>query len=622
MGMFDYKTYSSQEAAALVDLTHQLAVYANVTNVMGLPSREALQWTADTVLNSGFYASTVNFELPTGWREVTPAELGLSASALDSSGFYKIASPLTGTLETGPQAKILGQYDATGQLTSIAISFAGTNSPVDVLDYFQLNEGTIAPEMEALLKAVKDYVLAQGLSGEDVLVTGYSLGGGMTNVMARFKETLADGFFSDSTYIGHAAPVIYDSPDMLNMGYENDVVYRIVGDEATALDAIAAGKPGLVNPDSNFGSTVDNIVLFNDVYASPIWEASLFSILNIPTGWYGHIDGLMTDATARIAQSAFYDYTARDSTVIVDNLSALTRGTTWVSDKAAPTSSHYGTPAFIIGNQYDNLLQGGRGGDYIDAGAGNDKIKTGEGADRITGGTGTDTLILDGTRSDWNIYRASDGDLFFSARDGSGIKQVSEVEKVSFSGDLLSLSTPYTITSGGLVDQRYKLLQFLNYDIEYNAATQGSTGNDQVSGKTVFALGGNDTLLAVNGGSLLHGGEGDDRLMGGAGNDTLYGAEGNDLLRAGGGTNQVYGGVGDDLFAVDAVAGQTTIHDFLAYAGDEDVLSLSRHLFADMEAVRSSMTQADTDVHISQGLVQVTLQNSTIDQVLQHTILV
>ena len=34
------------------------------------------------------------------------------------------------------------------------------------------------------------------------------------------------------------------------------------------------------------------------------------------------------------------------------------------------------------------------------------------------------------------------------------------------------------------------------------------------------------------------------------------------------------------------------------------------------------MTQADTDVHISQGLVQVTLQNSTIDQVLQHTILV
>ncbi|QGQ71536.1 hypothetical protein [Halomonas sp. PA16-9] len=61
---------------------------------------------------------------------------------------------------------------------------------MDIVDYLQLNAGTIAPNLEPLLVALKNYSQANGLEAEDTLITGYSLGGGMVNIMARFREEL------------------------------------------------------------------------------------------------------------------------------------------------------------------------------------------------------------------------------------------------------------------------------------------------------------------------------------------------------------------------------------------------------------------------------------------------
>ena len=44
--------------------------------------------------------------------------------------------------------------------------------------------------------------------------------------------------------------------------------------------------------------------------------SALFSLLNIPTGWYAHINGVTTDAINRISNSTFYEHTKQDSTVI------------------------------------------------------------------------------------------------------------------------------------------------------------------------------------------------------------------------------------------------------------------------------------------------------------------
>lgn len=622
MAMFDYKDYGAAESAKLMHTTQKLATYASVTGVMGLPTEKIIQGLADMAHSMHLGANASDLSLPAGWRELKPTELGLPESALDFSGYYHIKSPITGNMPTGPQAKILGEFNDAGQVTRISISFAGTNSPIDILDYFQMNEGKIAPNIEPLLNAVKDYAITHNISSEKVLVTGYSLGGAMTNIMARFKDTLADGFFKDSVYIGHASPTIHDHPDVLNMGYENDAVYRITGNEPNMLAAIKAGKPGLVNPDKMFESTLDNIVLFHDVYASPLWSISPFSILNIPFGWHAHIDGMLTDAVTRIAQSRFYEFTQRDSTVIIDSLSAFKRHHVWVEDKKSPTSDHYGTPAFIIGNEYGNLLKGGTAGDYIDAGAGDDKIKPGMGADRIDGGAGTDTLILEGSSSDWSAYRMTDGTVFFNAHNGNGLKEVHNVEQVSFEGEWLSQTRPYTIGESALQDNQYQLFHWLNHDKSYDTATEGTAGNDVLNGNAVFGRAGDDVLIANFSGSLLHGGEGNDVLRGGAGNDALYGAEGNDVLIAGGGQNQLTGGVGHDVFVFNTAHSDNIIYDFNAHAKDHDMLHFSTDIFTDKASLGAATAQQGEDVVIRYQDFSVLIQSSTVDEVLQAAIII
>lgn len=621
MGMFDYKSYSSEDSVELFSTAYQLAIYSSVSGVFGLPTERILQSVSDAVLNSGLYASTVNLSLPSGWRELTPTDLSLPASAVDSWGHYIITSPITGNTEGGPQAKILGEYDAQGKLTRVAVSFTGTNSPVDIVDYFQLNTGELAPMMESLLTAVRDFVVASGLTAEDVIITGYSLGGGMTNLMAEYRDSLVGGFFANANYVGCASPLICDDPGVvLNYGYENDVVYRIVGNQATWQEAVAAGDPGLVNPDTMYDSTRDNVVLFDDMYASALWPAPAFSLLNIPVSWYAHVDGLLSDAHVRIATNPFYEFMVRDSTTIVANLSAVNRWSTWVQDKQTVTSDHYGTAAFIIGSQYDDLLQGGVAGDYIYGGVGNDTIRTGAGADRIDGGQGVDNLRLAGSKSDWDVYRLSDGTLFFNAHDGSGLKQVEHVEQVSFENEWLSWTRPYDVSSTGLTDNRF-LVSWWNSDVAYQKATEGSNGNDTLSGKVVFGKDGNDTLSAVSGGSLLHGGEGNDILKGNGGNDALYGAEGRDVLYSSAGYDKLYGGLGDDLFVLGKGANNTHIMDFNQAVGDHDQLGFAQSLFANAAALTAATHQSGSDVVIQSGAFVATVHDALMQDVLSSSMI-
>ena len=171
------------------------------------------------------------------------------------------------------------------------------------------------------------------------------------------------------------------------------------------IDAIKAADFGLVSRPETFASSTDNIVLFNDVYASPIWDVSLFSLLNIPTGWYAHINGVTTDAITRISNSTFYEHTKQDSTVIVADLTAVSRATTWVQDDKSHTSSHYGSAAFIVGSDHNDLIAGGSNFDYIDAGKGNDIIKAGVGVDHIDGNEGHDQVRVSGRSSDWDVSK-------------------------------------------------------------------------------------------------------------------------------------------------------------------------------------------------------------------------
>lgn len=274
--------------------------------------------------------------------------------------------------------------------------------------------------------------------------------------MARLSESLADGFYANSDYIAWASPLVFDGDGkVLNIGFENDPVFRVLGDGAGFWEAVKAMGPGLTTPDREYDSSPDNIVLYTDLYGSFLWNIIPFSVLALPLGsWSAHFAGSKTDAFERILGAQFYDYMSPDSTVIVDEQSSWTSWYSWVHDKGDESRER---PVFIIGNDGNNLLAGGKGGDYIEGGGGNDKIEPGKGANRVDGGSGYDTLLLSDVMDDWNIYRVSDGTLFFHSERGAGLTEATGIEGISFSGDWRSKLSPYQIEEEQITDHRYLL---------------------------------------------------------------------------------------------------------------------------------------------------------------------
>lgn len=623
-GMFGYKNYSTAQSAALVDTAFKLATFVQMDKIFGIGVANIVNQIGDA-LPDGLTANKMHLELPSGWSKVGPAALGLPASTVDFDGNYIIKSPITGTTYSGPQAQILEHRDAGGHIIGLSVTFSGTNSPVDVLDYLQLNSGEIAPNMEPLLNAVKSYAIANHVTAENVIVTGYSLGAAYTNVMARFADSLSGGFFAKSNYIAYEVPYIFDQKDrVLNIGYENDVVHRAAGDWGSFGEAVAAA-PGLIGQDYKLHSSTDNLVLFSDDYASAVWPFAPFALYNIVGGWSAHLAGITTDSLQRIMSSHFYEFTTRDSLVIVSNLSGLTRGTTWVQDldKASDRFGHVGDSAFIVGTAYDDKIAGNRGNDYIDGMDGNDIIRGGTGANRIEGGSGKDTLQLDGTMSDWTVTKLSDGTLaFFSKTYGMDI--VSGIEQVTFlETGPLHVPRNYDILSDRLEDRTYSgAFDWLDQDVAFAKSTQGTAGNDTLSGKLVFGLAGNDFINGTSGADVLFGGLGNDKLNGGAGNDFVYGGEGNDTLTGGGGNDLLNGGLGNDQFVFDArIAGLVTIEDFRLSDDELDMLVVKNSGYATAAELLSHARQTADGVLFDFGNADLLVAHAHVSDISKDMLL-
>lgn len=610
MAMFKYKQYNSIEAAHLVIESSKLAIYANAASFMGFPGAKILNWFNN--IGGNLPANKYTIGPPSEWRELTPAELHLPNSSLDRKGYYTFNSPVLGQAPngTGPQAKIFGKVE-NGKITKVALSIAGTNDLLDIADYFHLNNGKVVPPLEPLLNVVKNYALEHGLKASDVTVTGYSLGAALTNLVAKYSDSLSGGFYKDANFFAFASPYIYDDAKMiLNVGYENDAVYRYLGNEATLKDSFNATGKWFSNPDKGFTSTMDNMILFDKHYASIFYNPNKASIFN-KNYWSAHRRGLQSDAYERILKSKFYEYTDPDSKVVIDQLAWSRRWNTWVKDKSLTKSKG----AFIFGNEHNNMLEGSSGNDYIDAAGGNDKIRVGGGFDRVDGGWGVDRLVLKGKLSDWSTYRLSDGSVIFHAKNKmGGIIQAENVEKVQFESEGFSNLRPYDINYNGLHENRY-LIKWRNKDYGYNKHTEGTDGDDVMHGhgQVMFGKGGNDKLTANQWGSFLHGGTGHDTLKGGRGDDEIVGAEGNDIFIASGGRDYLYGGVGNDLFVFEHKIRTTTIiRDFNAYAGDQDRLLFSDEIFGSVREVIGSMRQLGNDVRLYKDGVSVVLENTHI----------
>ncbi|MCE6982948.1 polyurethanase, partial [Pseudomonas frederiksbergensis] len=87
-----------------------------------------------------------------------------------------------------------------------------------------------------------------------------------------------------------------------------------------------------------------------------------------------HLPTAYGDGLGRVLDSKFYAWTAKDSTIVVSNLSDVTRGSTWVEDLNRNAETHTGS-TFIIGSEAGDLIHGGHGNDYLEGRGGNDTFR-------------------------------------------------------------------------------------------------------------------------------------------------------------------------------------------------------------------------------------------------------
>jgi hypothetical protein len=137
------------------------------------------------------------------------------------------------------------------------------------------------------------------------------------------------------------------------------------------------------------------------------------------------------------------------------------------------------TVSMGAGNDRVVLVQSGVGSlsvenATIDLGDGDDRVEMGRGTATIVGGAGTDTVVLSGSRSDYNVVIGADEVRITGKDDVFTALTLRGVENVSFAGLNLSLASAptYTLTSsvGELVEG-----QSVRFDVRASASLAGST---------------------------------------------------------------------------------------------------------------------------------------------------
>ena len=455
-----------------------------------------------------------------GWSPISAQQLGY-AGKVDQRGTFFGEKPGYDSA----QVEILGKYDADGQLTAIGIGFRGTSGPRESLITDSIGDAisdllaAIGPAdyaknytgnaFDSLLGKVAAFAGSQGLAGKDVLVSGHSLGGLAVNSLADLSGDHWSGFYRDASYIAFASPTQSTvTSNVLNIGYENDPVFRALNGSDFSLSSLGVH-------DANQASATNNIVSFNDHYASVAWNLMPFSIANVST-WVTHLPSGYESGMNRILDSAFYDLTHKDSTIVVANLSNPARENNWVQDLNRNAEKHTGT-TLIIGSEGNDLIQGGRGNDFLEGRDGNDSFRDSGGYNIILGGKGVNTLDLQQSLNRVDVVNDGQGTLYVRDNHG-GITLARDIS-------LLVSDEPGWLGLSKAVSHR----------VADDGLWAGNSRTDYTH--SVNAGPGDSTLKAGDHGDWLLGQGGNDHLLGSAGNDVFIGGAGDDLLESVGGSN-------------------------------------------------------------------------------------
>ena len=178
----------------------------------------------------------------------------------------------------------------------------------------------------------------------------------------------------------------------------------------------------------------------------------------------------------------------------------------------------------LTGNEGDNSVVGGVGGDTLNGADGDDRLAGRAGNDTLNGGDGNDQL--DGGAGQDGMA-GGDGDDVYVVDDEFD----TATEAANKGIDTVYASVDFALGAG-------QEIEFLRV----RGTTEGVelTGNER-----------NNNVVGGEGADTLNGGDGNDRLVGRADTDLLFGGDGNDRLDGGTGADGMTGGKGDDVYVVD-----------------------------------------------------------------------
>lgn len=303
-------------------------------------------------------------DIPAGWNVVTPASLGVSSAYWDGNYFTN----------AGASAIVLQQGN------DYIVSFRGTDGTDDIVHYPELFFGGYIDNFQPLLSALANATPP----GAQYYFTGASLGGGATNLMANIASTQYGGEYAAAKFVAFASPNISNANGILNIGAENDPVYKAI------------------NLYGDFSSSLDNFVLATEEYMAGNYDG------RHPFNAYAHDQAdLGMDAFGRMDESLFSDLMSPDSVIIIDASAGA------VTDMMPGRQN---TGAFYLGEAVGDEINGHEGGDYIEGFDGNDVLTGYGGNDSVSGGNGVDWL--NGNDGADRMVGGNDGDVIIG---GNGV---------------------------------------------------------------------------------------------------------------------------------------------------------------------------------------------------------
>jgi serralysin len=317
--------------------------------------------------------------VPAGWNVVTPAQLGVSPQFWDGNYFTN----------GGASAIVLRQGN------DWIVSFRGTDDESDPFYFPQLVDGTYINNFQPLLSAVA----AAAPAGSAFTFTGASLGGGATNQMAAIAPTAYGGTFAAAGFVAFASPNISNASGILNFGFENDPIYRVINGYGD-------------NP-----SSLDSLVLATAEYMAGNYDG------RHPYDEYAHSrSDLAFDALERLSTSKFYELMSPDSVVIIDANAGVVQDI---------TPGREGTGAFYLGEQRDDWIAGRAGNDFLEGFGGNDVLIGGGGNDWLLGGDGFDTALYGGNANQYGLLEYG-GQIVATSAMGDGTDRTGGIETFQF----------------------------------------------------------------------------------------------------------------------------------------------------------------------------------------------